>query len=325
MWFWLSLVAILFWSGSDLFSKMGSPEQDRYSHWKLVMAVGTVMGLHAFLMLILARIPNVESVVGETMAAELPASFSLRDMLTYLPASVCYIGSMILGYVGLRYLVLSVSTPICNSSGALVAVLCFVILGESMTAMQVVGVALICIGVLFLSILEQREERAEALAKGTLSRTTVISVAFPLLYCLIDALGTFIDGFLLIERDETGAVLSGVLEEAPANIAYELTFFLMAIAAFVYVVLIKKQPLVLSKEKPKVAAGLCETAGQLAYIYALAGNTQVAAPMISSYCLFSIVWARLLLKEKLSPPKYAAIALAVAGIVVLGVVEGLTE
>lgn len=46
-WFILALIAILFWSGSDLFSKMGSKSDDIYSHWKMIMAVGTVMGIHA--------------------------------------------------------------------------------------------------------------------------------------------------------------------------------------------------------------------------------------------------------------------------------------
>ncbi len=43
---------------------------------------------------------------------------------TYLPVSLLYISSMAMGYVGLRYIELSISSPICNSSGALVAVLC---------------------------------------------------------------------------------------------------------------------------------------------------------------------------------------------------------
>ena len=47
MWFLLSLAALLCWSGSDLFSKIGSKPDDPYSHWKMVMAVGLVMGLHA--------------------------------------------------------------------------------------------------------------------------------------------------------------------------------------------------------------------------------------------------------------------------------------
>ena len=47
MWFWYSLAALLCWSGSDFFSKLGSKPGDKYSHWKMVIAVGTVMGIHA--------------------------------------------------------------------------------------------------------------------------------------------------------------------------------------------------------------------------------------------------------------------------------------
>ena len=48
MWFWLSLIALLCWSGSDLFSKIGCQgEDDHLAHLKMVIAVGTVMGLHA--------------------------------------------------------------------------------------------------------------------------------------------------------------------------------------------------------------------------------------------------------------------------------------
>ena len=48
MWFTFSLIALLCWSGSDLFSKIGCQDAaDKYSHLKMVMAVGVVMGLHA--------------------------------------------------------------------------------------------------------------------------------------------------------------------------------------------------------------------------------------------------------------------------------------
>ena len=44
MWLWLSLTALLCWSGSDLFSKIGCRDgSDRYSHLKMVIAVGVVM------------------------------------------------------------------------------------------------------------------------------------------------------------------------------------------------------------------------------------------------------------------------------------------
>ena len=48
MWFWFAVIALLCWSGSDLFSKIGcQDEKDKYSHLKMVTAVGIVMGLHA--------------------------------------------------------------------------------------------------------------------------------------------------------------------------------------------------------------------------------------------------------------------------------------
>ena len=84
-WFALALVAMLCWSGSDLFSKMGSKPDDRLSHWKMVMAVGLVMGLHALYTVVVG---GVRVTVG--------------DMITYLPASFLYRQARVLGYVGLR-------------------------------------------------------------------------------------------------------------------------------------------------------------------------------------------------------------------------------
>ena len=110
MWFWFSLIALVCWSGSDLFSKIGCQDaDDKYSHLKMVMAVGLVMGLHA----------AYEIFIGGT---EINGSI----ILTYLPVSLLYISSMTIGYIGLRYIELSISSPICNSSGALVAVLALV-------------------------------------------------------------------------------------------------------------------------------------------------------------------------------------------------------
>ena len=46
-----------------------------------------------------------------------------------------------------------------------------------------------------------------------------------------------------------------------------------------------------------------------------------SAPIISSYCAVSVLWSRLFLKEKLSWKHYAAIAVTVAGIAVLGLYD----
>lgn len=296
-WFVFSLIAILFWSGSDLFSKMGSRPTDQYSHWKMVMAVGIVMGLHGFYM----------------VATGTP--FAFRDIITYLPASLLYILAMIFGYVGLRYIELSVSSPICNSSGAVAAVLCFVLLGQEMTGLQLVAVILICLAVFLLSLLEKRQDDEARAARGEANpikyKKSVWAILFPILYCIIDGLGTFADALLL-----DGEV--PLIAEEQANIAYEFTFLFMAVCAFIYVFIIKKQRIRLWDEKPKMAAALAETAGQFFYIYAIGANAVVAAPLISSYCIFSVLWSRLFLKEKLNWKFYAVIALAAVGIAIFG-------
>lgn len=298
MWFWLSLITLVCWSGSDLFSKIGCADaRDKYSHLKMVMAVGAVMGLHA----------AWEIFVGGT-----EINFSV--ILTYLPVSALYIVSMALGYVGLRYIELSISSPICNSSGALVAVLTLCVSGiGSLNGWQLGAVALVCVGVVGLGIVESREDdelRAARQEKGNYKYAkSWLALALPVAYCLLDALGTFADSLVL----ET-------LNEDSANVAYELTFLTVGIVCAVYVLGIKKQKLVLKMEGPKYLGAICETAGQFAYIYAIADKAHVAlsAPIISAYCAASVLWSRIFLKEKLSWKHYAAIAVVVAGIVILG-------
>ena len=300
MWFWLSLIALLCWSGSDLFSKIGCRDaDDKYSHLKMVIAVGTVMGLHA----------AFEIFVGGT-------EISWDVIWTYLPVSLLYIGSMTLGYLGLRYIELSVSSPICNSSGALVAVLSIITGSALLAPAQYAAMALVCVGVIGLGIVEAREDEELRLLRQEAGNykyaKSALALLLPILYCVLDALGTFADSKVL----ET-------LNEDSANCAYELTFLAAGIVCFVYVVLIRKQKLVPKREGPKYLGALCETAGQFAYIYALSDSEHVAlaAPIISAYCVLSVVWSRIFLKEKLSWKHYLMIALVVAGIVILGMYD----
>lgn len=301
MWFWLSLIALLCWSGSDLFSKIGCrDEDDRLSHLKMVMAVGVVMGLHA----------AFEIFVGGT-----EISFSI--ILTYLPVSLLYIGSMTLGYLGLRYIELSVSSPICNSSGALVAVMTLVFLGgEDYSPLAVFAILLVCAGAIGLGVVDATEDpelRAARQAEGNRKYAkSFLALALPVAYCILDAAGTFADNRVL----ET-------LDEGSANVAYELTFLAAAVVCFVYVVLIRRDRLIPKKEASKYLGAVCETAGQFAYIYAIAdtGHLAMSAPIISSYCAASVLWSRLFLREKLSWKHYAMILLVVVGIAIMGVFD----
>ena len=128
---------------------------------------------------------------------------------------------------------------------------------------------------------------------------------------MLDAAGTFADDLVL----ET-------LNEDSANVAYELTFLVAGVVSFLYTCVFKKQKLVPKMEAPKYIGAIFETIGQVAYIYALAsGESALAAPIIASYCMVSVLWSRIFLKEKLSWKHYACIAVTFAGIVIMGVFD----
>ena len=270
----------------------------------MVMAVGLVMGLHACYEIFINKVP----ITGEIL-------------LMYLPVSMLYILSMAIGYLGLRYIELSISSPICNSSGAIVAILTLITvgIGDDLPPVALVAVALVCVGVIALGYVEAHEDedlrRARQDASNHHYAKSWIAIAIPIVYCLLDALGTFADSRVL---DRLGEELADA-----CNVAYELTFLAMGILCAIYVLVIKKQRLLPREEAPKYTGAVFETIGQFFYIYALADTEHVAfaAPIISSYCVASVIWSRIFLKEKLSKKHYACIALVIVGIVIMGILD----
>ena len=300
-WFWFSIIALLCWSGSDFFSKIGCRDaSDKYSQYKMVTAVGVVMGIHA----------AFEIFVGGV-------EISWQVIWTYLPVSLLYIGSMTLGYVGLRYIELSISSPICNASGALVAIIAIVSgTAGKMAIAQYIAIFLACAGVIGLGFVEANEDDDLRAARQEASNykyaKSWLALALPIAYCILDAAGTFADDLVL----ET-------LNEDSANVAYELTFLVAGLVCGAYVLFVKREKLTPRTEAPKYIGAVCETIGQFFYIYALADSAHVAmsAPIISSYCAASVLWSRVFLKEKLSAKHYISILMVFIGIVIMGVFD----
>ena len=273
MWFIPALIAVFAWGTADLFYKIGNNERDKHSAIKTTIMVGLVMGIHAIFY------------YGFYEKVQFHPSY----LLTYLPVSSMYILSMALGYVGLRYIELSISSPISNSSGAVSALLTFLILGTKMVWIQFVAVAIISIAIFMLSYFEKQEADKEIEASGEVVekkyRISAVAIIFPILYCIIDGLGTFLDGYYLD--------YAKILPESEANMTYELTFLIVAIILWLYLRLVKKEKMSLFKEKTKGLAAIFETAGQFFYVGAIASNAIVVAPMIASYSIVSVLWSRI--------------------------------
>ena len=108
-----------------------------------------------------------------------------------------------------------------------------------------------------------------------------------------------------------------IITDYSVNSAFELTFFLLAIFAFVFLKFVKKDT-VFKGNKHFFFGGICETVGQIFYMAVIFSDYTVGMVIISAYCAVSVLWGRIFLKETLSWKHYVAIAVAFAGIVCLG-------
>lgn len=316
MWFFFALCTVVFWGAADLFYKMGSDKRDTNTHLKIVVMVGLVMGIH-----------------GVGYMAYSGTDFVPADMIRYLPVSFFYIASMTFGYFGLRYIELSVASPIQNSSGALVTIMCCIFFIQNLSAPEIFGISIICIGVFMLAVLEKREEDKERLASGVTvdakQKIGFAAIVFPIIYCVLDAMGTFLDAIYLGEADtETrfewlSNVLQNfeVMDEDVALLAYEFTFLICGLAAWAFLTFVKKEKFNPLKQKSRGAAAIMETIGQFTYVFAMSGEAVLAAPMVASYSIVSVILSRLILKEKLSRAQYATIVVVMAGIAILGLYD----
>lgn len=321
MYYIFSILALLCWSGSDLFSKMGTREKDKNSHWKVVFAVGLIMGIHFFITLIGGAI--IDSTVGVDGVPKIVASlfytdFKLIDFVHYLPVAALYILAMVFGYIGLRYIELSISSPICNSSGALAFLLCLIFgifSTEDITNTTVIGILMITVGIVALGFVEQRED--EEIKKARQERAnrkytkSILAFLLPISYLIIDAVGTAGDEFIFSDKSPV------TITDYAANSAFELTFFVLAVFAFAWLKLVKKDT-VFKGNKNLFWGGLCETIGQVFYMAVMFSDFSAGMVIISAYCAISVLWSRIFLKEKMSWKHYAVIALVIAGIVILG-------
>ncbi len=306
MWFVYTIATTLLWGLAELFYKKGAVEREKYSHLKICVMVGLVMGIHA-----------VFTLLTEDMG------YSLKYLWAYLPVSACYILSMAFSFFGMRFIEESISDPIENTSGALCSVLCVLILGDELAPMVWAAIGIIAVGVVGIGYLENSGDlkRQKRLGK----KLAIIAFCMPFLYAIIDAIGCVLDIYYLeLETSpllNIGATADNI--ELIANTSYELTFALVGLVMFIFMKAkgIKFGSMV--EQKDKALAAVCETAGQLTYVYAMAsGNGAIAAPIISAVCVVSLILSRIFLKEKLTKKQYMFIGIIIVGILMLAVLEG---
>ena len=302
MWLFFTLVTTLLWGLAELFYKKGSHENEKYDHLRVCVLVGAVMGIHAVFTLLSSDI-----------------AYNPMNLIAYAPVSLCYILSMACSFFGIRFIEESLADPIENTAGAMCSLMCVVFLHERIAPSVWIAIAVIVIGIIGVTYTENSAEvnRKQKLGK----KLAVVAFAMPFCYAIIDAFGSFLD--IIFLEMETSPLI-GVTEESielVANISYELTFAIVGLILFAFMKW-KRVKFELPKQRDKILAAVCETAGQLTYVYAMSGNGAIAAPILSSVCVVSLILSRIFLKEKLTRKQYLFIGIIIVVILMLAVLEG---
>ena len=306
-WLFFSIGTAVLWGIAELFYKKGARPDEKYSHLKICVWVGIVMGLHAIFTILTQDI-----------------NYNPVNIIRYLPVSLFYIISMAFSYFGMRFLEESISDPIENTAGVICVLLFAIFMQDSFHWLTWVSVAVIGVGVVGVSYLENRGETVRKKQHG--KKLAIVAFCMPFVYAFLDAFGTFLDdAFFLVEEAAESPFVDVTNEtmEAVANTSYELTFALFALGVFIFMKAKKVKFGPLPNHKDKILAAVFETAGQLTYVYALGGVDAVAAPILSSVCIVSLLLSRIFLKEKLSWKTYAFIAVVIVGILLLAISEEL--
>ena len=306
-WLFFSIATALLWGAAELFYKKGALPNEKYSHLKICVWVGVVMGAHAVFTLLTQDI-----------------GYNPINLLIYLPVSLFYIISMAFSYFGMRFLEESISDPIENTAGVICVLLFAIFMGDAFSLLTWIAVGVITVGVVGVSYMENAGETPRKKTYG--KKLAVIAFIMPFLYALLDAVGTFLDDAFFLVEDIASAPFVDVTEEtieAVANTSYELTFALFALGLFIFMKSKKVKFGPVPQHRDKILAAVFETAGQFTYVYALGGVDAVAAPILSSVCVVSLVLSRIFLKEKLNWKTYAFITVVIIGILLLAVAEEL--
>jgi drug/metabolite transporter (DMT)-like permease len=249
------------------------------------------------------------------------------DNLYLIPLCIFYVIALFFGLLGTKHLEASVVSPLENIDGAIAAIILYIFflftdsthLTDKIGVMDIIGTVAIVAGVVLLGIQEQKSSKQEiGLDKEKKKhRLGALALIFPIVYNLVDAASMV----------AMGVTVSGETEVSIPDIDFFffecVGFAVAAVFVWLYLLTVKKYVYNPFKktELTRCYAGVGDTLGTMTFTFAVGLNPILTAPITSSYCIVTIILARIFLKEKLTKKQYLSLILVIIGIVFLGTAE----
>ena len=310
-WLILTFACIILWGLTDILLKKSLNYYDPLSQYKTFIWIG----------LVAVPVCVVMAICSDT----LPDSIRTVARNPYIiPVNIFYVVAMFFGLLGAKHLDASVVSPLENIDGAITATILYFFflftnrsnVTDSIGVVEIVGIVVITVGVVLLGIQEQKLSRLEKNLDEDKKKHRLgdLALIFPIAYNLADA----------VSMVATGIMVSGETEFSIPDIDYiffeSFAFALFALLVWLYMLIAKKYVYNPFKKTELYccSAAACETLGTTAFTFAVAISPILTAPITSSYCLVTIILARIFLKERLTKKQYLSLVFLVIGIALLG-------
>ena len=292
-WLILTFSCIILWGITDILLKKSLDYNDPLSQFKTFVWIG----------LVAAPVGVTMVICSDTLADSIRM---LSGNLYLIPINIFYVAAMFFGLLGAKYLDASVVSPLENIDGAISAIILyffFFFTGrshviDSIGIVDIIGTVAITAGVILLGIQEQKLSKQEVNLDEDKKKHRLgeLALLFPIFYNLADA----------VSMVATGVMVSGETEVSIPDVDYvffeSLAFTVFALFTWLYMLIGKKYMYNPFKktELSRCGAATCETVGPMAFTFAVAISPILTAPITSSYCLVTIILARIFLKERLT-------------------------
>ena len=313
-WLLLTLSCIILWGITDILLKKSLNHSDPLSQYKTFIWIG----------LVAVPVCVVMAICSDTLSASIRI---VAHNPYIIPVNIFYVIALFFGLLGAKHLDASVVSPLENIDGAITAIILYFFflftgrsnITDSIGIVDIIGTVAITAGVVLLGIQEQKLSKQEVHLDEDKKkhRLGALALLFPIVYNLADA----------VSMVATGVMVSGEMEFSIPDIDYiffeSFAFSIFALLVWLYMLIAKKYMYNPFRKTELYCCGaaICETLGTTAFTFAVAISPVLTAPITSSYCLVTIILARVFLKERLTRKQYLSLAFLVAGIALLGVSE----
>ena len=311
-WLILTLMSLTAWAFVDVLSKYVSTEEDPDAHLELVIVVGLFL-----LPTLIGALPESES--GMSVLS------IIWEYKIWIIVPLCYILDLWGSFFPLKYLEISIVSPIVNTAGVVsVAVLLAYYFAtdsidsiwEVLNVRTIIGMIIITIALVALGYVQEKQAGREFAErpKDKWYRFGAVALVIPILAAFFEGMEGILAGIVLDPERGLG------VGENDYWILYSVVCIVSAVIIWIYLFIKNKRPYnpFRLSEWPKFAVALLEVLGEAWWLSAMADEPLIVAFLSCTYCVFTVILSRLLLKEKMSKAQYICVAAVILGIIIVG-------